>query len=46
MKFSNTYRLYKIKKVLKAIGQFFKDWWYVIGLGFAIYLLTKIDEIL
>ena len=43
MKASLIYRMYK---VLKAIGQFFKDWWYVIGLGIAIYLLTKIDEIL
>jgi len=38
--------IYKIFKVLKAIWQFFADWWYIIGLGIAIYLLTKIDEIL
>ena len=46
MKISTTYRVYKMKKALKAIGRFFKDWWYIIGLGIAIYLLTKIDEIL
>jgi len=38
--------MYKINKVLKAIGQFFKDWWYVIGLGIVIFVLTKIDEII
>jgi len=38
--------IYKIYKVLKAIGQFFKDWWDIITLGIIIYLLTKIDEIL
>ena len=43
MKFSQTYRIYKIKKVLKAIWQFFKDWWILIALGITLYLLTKTD---
>ena len=45
MRFSNTYRLYKIKKALKAIGQFFKDWWILIALAATLYLFTKTDII-
>jgi len=45
MKFSNTYRLFKIKKALKLIGQFFKDWWYLILLGIVIYLISQTDKL-
>jgi len=35
--------IYGIFKVLKAIWQFIKDWWMLIGLGIVLYLLTKTD---
>jgi len=43
MKLSRVYWLYKI---LKAIWRFIDNWWYIIIFGIAIYLFTKIDEIL